>query len=216
MVVEQAEPARKIEEESPGRQEGRGCVSAGGLDVSVECCTSGLGLSGVVAGGGPDLNPDRGESGGARHQAGRKMNGRLGRGLCEGCVDHFLRKLTGTSLLVQWLRLHTPDAGDPVSITGQGTRSHMPQLRVCMCVLVTQSCQTLCNPMDHSSPGSSVHGILQARILQWIPMPSSRSSSQPRDQTRVSHMAGRLVTSEPQGKSLRVHTLKLQDPACRN
>ena len=50
-----------------------------------------------------------------------------------------------------------------------------------------QSCPTLCNPMDHSPPGSSVHGILQARILEWVAMPSSRGSSQPReDQTRVS------------------------------
>ena len=46
-----------------------------------------------------------------------------------------------------------------------------------MCVLVTQSCLTLCNPMDYSSPGSSVHGILQVRILKWIATPFSRGSS---------------------------------------
>ena len=45
-----------------------------------------------------------------------------------------------------------------------------------------QSCLTLCNPMDCSCPDSSVHGILQARILQWIAMPSSRGSSPPKDQ----------------------------------
>ena len=50
-----------------------------------------------------------------------------------------------------------------------------------MKVLVTQSCPTLCNPMDCSQPGSSVHGIFQARILEWVPMPSFRGSSQPRD-----------------------------------
>ena len=49
-----------------------------------------------------------------------------------------------------------------------------------MC-LVTQSCLTLCDPVDCSPPGSSVHGILQARILEWAAMPSSRESSQPRD-----------------------------------
>ena len=49
-----------------------------------------------------------------------------------------------------------------------------------MCLL-TQSYPTLCNPMDCSPPGSSVHGILQARILEWVAMPSSRGSSQPRD-----------------------------------
>ena len=50
-----------------------------------------------------------------------------------------------------------------------------------MCVLVTQSCLTLCNPMDYSSPGSSVHGILQTRILEWVAISFSRGSSQPRD-----------------------------------
>ena len=45
-----------------------------------------------------------------------------------------------------------------------------------------QSCPTLCDPMDHNPPSSYVHGILQARILQWVAMPSSRGSSWPRDQ----------------------------------
>ena len=52
-------------------------------------------------------------------------------------------------------------------------------------VLVAQSCPTLCDPMDCSPPGSSVHGILQARILEWITMPSSRGSSWPRDWTHA-------------------------------
>ena len=51
---------------------------------------------------------------------------------------------------------------------------------------VTQSCPTLCNPMDRSPPGSSVRGILQAGILEWVAIPSSRGSSRPRDQTYVS------------------------------
>ena len=49
-----------------------------------------------------------------------------------------------------------------------------------------QSCPALCDLMDCSPPGSSVHGIFQARILKWVAMPSSRGSSQPRDQTQVS------------------------------
>ena len=53
---------------------------------------------------------------------------------------------------------------------------------LCMCLL-SQSCLTLCNPMDYSPPGSFVHGIFQARILTWVAMPSSRGSSRPRDQT---------------------------------
>ena len=48
-------------------------------------------------------------------------------------------------------------------------------------VLIAQSCPTLCNPMDCSPSGSSVHGILQARILEWLAIPFSRGSSQPRD-----------------------------------
>ena len=61
-------------------------------------------------------------------------------------------------------------------------------------VLVAQSCLTLYNPMDCSPPGSSVHGILQARILEWVAIPFSRGSSQPRDRTQVSHTAGRFFT----------------------
>ena len=52
--------------------------------------------------------------------------------------------------------------------------------------LVTQSCMTLCDPLDCSPPGSSVHEIIQARILEWVVMPSSRESSWPRNQTLIS------------------------------
>ena len=62
-------------------------------------------------------------------------------------------------------------------------------------VKVTQLCLTLCNPMFCSPPGSSVHGILQARILEWAAVPFSRGSSQPRDWTQVSHITGRFFTS---------------------
>ena len=60
-------------------------------------------------------------------------------------------------------------------------------------LLVAQWCQTLCDPLDCSPPGSSVHGILQARIMEWVAMPSSRGSSQP----RVSCIAGRFLTEPP-------------------
>ena len=63
-----------------------------------------------------------------------------------------------------------------------------------VCVLVSQSCSTVFDPAGWSQPGSSVHGILQARILEWPAMPSSRGSSQPRDQTQVSFIAGRFFT----------------------
>ena len=61
-------------------------------------------------------------------------------------------------------------------------------------VLVAQSCPTLCNPMDCSLPDFSAHGILQARILEWVAISFSRGSSQPRDQTQVSCIAGRFFT----------------------
>ena len=57
-------------------------------------------------------------------------------------------------------------------------------------VLVIQSCLTLCDPIDCSLPGSFVHGISQTRILEWVAIPFSRASSQPRDETLVSHIAG--------------------------
>ena len=60
---------------------------------------------------------------------------------------------------------------------------------VCLCGKSLQSCPGLCNPLDCSPPGSSVHGILQARILEWVAMPSSTGSSQPRDWTHVSHLS---------------------------
>ena len=68
-------------------------------------------------------------------------------------------------------------------------------LQCCAESLGTQSRLTLCNPMDwnpHQAPPSM--GILQARILEWVATPSSRGSSQPRDQTQVSCMAGRFFT----------------------
>ena len=59
---------------------------------------------------------------------------------------------------------------------------------------VAQSCLTLCDPMDCSLPGSSFHGILQERILEWVAISFSRGSSWPRDGTQVSCIAGRFFT----------------------
>ena len=61
-------------------------------------------------------------------------------------------------------------------------------------VNVAQSCLTLCDPMDCSLPGSSVHGIFQARVLEWVAISFSRRSSQPRDRTQVSCVVGRRFT----------------------
>jgi len=64
----------------------------------------------------------------------------------------------------------------------------------CVCVLVTRSCPTLCNPIYCSLPGSSAHGILQARILEWVAIPFSRGSSRTRDRTQISCFGGRVFT----------------------
>ena len=71
-------------------------------------------------------------------------------------------------------------------------------------VSVAQSCPTLCSPKDCGPPGFSVHGILQARILEQVAISSSRRSSQPRDQTHVSQMW--QVSSLP--------LAPLKEPAC--
>ena len=70
---------------------------------------------------------------------------------------------------------------------GSGTSEEMLSLPVK--VLVALSCPSLCKPMDYSLSGSSVHGILQPRILEWVAIPFSRGSSQSRDQTQVSRFA---------------------------
>ena len=83
----------------------------------------------------------------------------------------------------------------------------LPLQQICMCVLslidilnvfrriiAAHSCPTLCNHRDSSLPGSSVHELLQARILEWVAIPFSRGSSQPRDRTWVTLIAGRFFT----------------------
>ena len=60
---------------------------------------------------------------------------------------------------------------------------------------VAQLCLSLCDPMDYSLPGASVHGILQVRILEWVAVPFSRRSSKPRDWTQVSHIASGFLTT---------------------
>ena len=63
-------------------------------------------------------------------------------------------------------------------------------------VLVTQSCPTLCDPMDCSPPGSCIHEIFQARILEWVAISFCRGSSQPRDRTQVSRIVDRLYQKQ--------------------
>ena len=60
---------------------------------------------------------------------------------------------------------------------------------VCMHAKLLQLCSTLCNPVDCSLLGFSVHGVIQARILEWVAMPSSKGSSQPRNQAFISYVS---------------------------
>ena len=85
--------------------------------------------------------------------------------------------------------------------TAKWCRKLYSRVLVCVsvCVLVTQLCPNLCNPMDCSLPGSTVHAILQARILEWVAIPFTRGFPQPRNWTRVSCTVGRFFT-EPSGK----------------
>ena len=84
-----------------------------------------------------------------------------------------------------WILL--PSEVSPAHLT-----SH--HLRPALCVLVSQFCLTLCDPLNCSPPGSSLHGILQARVLEWVAISFYRGSSWPRDWTQVSYIAGRFFT----------------------
>ena len=80
-------------------------------------------------------------------------------------------KLTGSLVMV----MRSPELANRYALK---LGFHSPtQTRIQRVVLIAHSCLTLCEPMDNSQPGFSVHGILQARILEWVSMPSSRGSS---------------------------------------
>ena len=80
----------------------------------------------------------------------------------------------------------------------------------------TQLCPTLCDPIDCSPPGSTVHGILQARVLEWVAISFSRESSQPRQWTWVSHIAGRFFTFWVTRSVLSSSNLNCQTPYSHN
>ena len=76
-----------------------------------------------------------------------------------------------------------------------------------MCAKLLHLCLTLCDHVGCRQPGSSVHGILQARVLEWVAISFSRGSSWPRDQAHISFIAGGFFTAEPLGKLLHLSTL---------
>ena len=94
-------------------------------------------------------------------------------------------------LLIQFSALNWALPKDKAHIyTLCSTGTWYPAQRVCS---VTQSCPTLCGPMDREAWQASVHGILQARILEWVAVSCSRGSSRPRDQTHISFIGSRIL-----------------------
>ena len=81
----------------------------------------------------------------------------------------------------------------PILVGGMEGRPPAAAAQVLSCI---------CDPVVCTPPGSSVRGILQARVLEWVAMPSTRGSCRPRDRTWVSYIAGRFFTTEPSGKPL--------------
>ena len=88
----------------------------------------------------------------------------------------------------------------------------------CVCAKLLQSHVTLCDPMDCRPPGSSVHGALQARILEWVAMPSSRGSSQPGVRTCISYVSciGRWVLCHLYHLGSPWVQLKMQGSSCKS
>ena len=105
---------------------------------------------------------------------------------------------SNTSIKIIWV---TSTGGCTIAVVGQVAKSDSIDHMYCMWAKSLQLYPTLCNPMDHSLPGSPVEGILQERILEWVDMPSSRASSWPRDSTCASCLlhwqAGSLLPAPP-------------------
>ena len=96
------------------------------------------------------------------------------------------------SIVITWWILKEDGISSPKS-----KLSHWA-LHMCLCAKSLQLCPTLCGPMHCHLPDHSVHGILQAKILEWVAMPSSRGSSRPRDRTCISFIScigGRFFTT---------------------
>ena len=124
-----------------------------------------------------------------------------GRGKRRGCVSRLYQNClfyvkAHTTGLTSWSFAYLPCESDStllkrLKLTGKGQFSFQSQRKWSE---VVQSRPTLCNPVDCSPPGSSIHGIFQARILEWVAISFSRESYQPRDRTQLSRTAGRCFT----------------------
>ena len=123
------------------------------------------------------------------------------------CLHALEKEMATHSSILAWRIPGTEEPGWLLSMESHRVRYHWSNLVAATAAAavsdiykqseVAQSCPTLCDPVDFSPPGSSVHGILQERILKWVVISSSRRSSQPRNRTCVSCIADRLFTTEP-------------------
>ena len=101
----------------------------------------------------------------------------------KSCLNSSRLRVYSPHAFIQWIGLLAFEASILIFF-------HMKKVKV----LLSQSCPHLCDPLDHSLASSSVHGILQSRILKWVATPFCRQPSQPWDQTQVSYIAGRFFT----------------------
>ena len=104
------------------------------------------------------------------------------------CTTYFHRYIHWRKLLALWSKPAWLGLPRPFLLSS-GPRTSISMERACIRVQLLQSCSMFCDPMDCSSPGSSIHRVLQARILEWAALPSSRASSPPRDRTGVSSIS---------------------------
>ena len=123
---------------------------------------------------------------------GREGSGK--RKLLKACLRLLIQIRASTPLPSPHLP-HIPIPAWVYTVNSQISRWRIKNnLVICAKTLRAQSCPTLCNPVDWSPLGASVHGISQARMLEWVASSFSRGSSQSRDQTWVSCIIGRFLT----------------------
>ena len=114
------------------------------------------------------------------HEFEQALGGSEGQGSLACCSAWGHKELDMTELL----NSNNNESKDHRQVPWAQIRNLIPS--TCVHVQLLQSCLTFCNPMDCCLPGSYVHGIIPARILEWVAMPSFRGSFQPRDQTHIS------------------------------
>ena len=119
-------------------------------------------------------------------------------------MDSLLAEPRGKPKLLEWVAYSFSRASSwPKTWTGVSciasrfftswaTREAHKDINKCVLMLVTQSFLTLCDPMDCSPPGFSLHRFLQSKVLEWVAIPFSRGSSQPQDWTQISCIASRF------------------------